>query len=133
MASIDNILDQFKDVAEVKAYAEGQSKIIIELSKKNKKLEDEIKRLNNQIEEYKITEIKTSIKLDTSDEEYIARIQIAMLKKTSDERELTYEESKKVELYTKILKEIDSRRQKQGNEPNFDVPVEDLLRLVKNE
>lgn len=132
MASIDNMLEQFKDIAELKAYAEGQSKTIIELSKKNKKLEDENKKLNSLIEQERLIGVKSSIQSNISDEENIARMQLKLLKTFSDDRELTYEESKKVELYTKIVKEFDNKKNKLPN-TNSEEKLEDLLRLVKND
>lgn len=96
---IDNLSNTFKETAELQEFCTSQQSLIIELSKKIKSLEDERNHLKTMLDSS--IPIYTSITI--SDEENISREQLGRLKKISDERELTLEETKKVDIFTKIL------------------------------
>lgn len=109
MDQIDQMLSDFKEVSEIKLFTEAQHKTIIELSKKIKKLEDENNHLKKLLETS--TPLIDSDKKDliqsqsflTSDEETICVTQLNKLRDVSFERELTLEESRRVEIFSKIL------------------------------
>ncbi len=101
----------FQEYIELKAYSDAQGKTLIEMSKKIKKLEDDNKELKKHL--MNVTPI---IKPDapksafaTTDEETICRQQIYKLKEISMERELTLEETKRLDIYTKILIEVENK------------------------
>lgn len=96
---IDNISNKFKETAELQEFCTSQQSLIIELSKKIKSLEDERNHLKTMLDSS--IPIYTSITI--SDEENISREQLSKLKTISSERELTLEETKKVDIFTKIL------------------------------
>lgn len=134
--SVDKMLEQFKDFAELQVYAQSQYKTIIASSQKIKKLEDEIVHLKKLIESGNIQVIepekKYSALLTSSDEETISKIELNKLKQVSFERELTLEETKKVEIYSKILTNI------RGQQKTFDATSKkmdeaELLKLVDSE
>lgn len=129
--SLDKMLANLKDFAELQAFAESQYKTIIEQSKKISKLEDDKKRLERQVKE------ASSIKPDglqviqtVSDEELICRTQLKLLKEISAERELTLEESKKVDTFTKLLISISSPKKK--DDKSTDLKDDDLIKLLEN-
>lgn len=105
MTAIDKMLQQFKTQPELEAFAKAQQKTIIELTKKNKALETEVKSLKKLTESKIIIPGNEENKIDfsASDEESIARQQLFKLKEISNERELTYEETKRVEIFSKLL------------------------------
>lgn len=109
MDSIDKMLDQFKDMASIQKYADAQYKTILSLSKRIKVLEQENIELKDLLE--KSTPLLNEEKKNfsafqveaSSDEEMIAKVQLARMKEISMDRELTLEEAKRVEIFTKIL------------------------------
>jgi phenylalanine-4-hydroxylase len=134
--SVDKMLEQFKDFAELQVYAQSQYKTIISSSQKIKKLEDEITHLKKLIESGNIVDISSEKKyselLTSSDEETISKIELNKLKHVSFERELTLEETKKVDIYSKILATI------RGQQKTFDATSKkmdesELLKLVDGE
>lgn len=101
--ALDKMLDQFKDLNDLKAFAQAQQKTLIELTKKNKAQEDEIKHLKKLLEGAVPVIQGPKIDFSTNDEETIAREQLYRLKDMSHDRELTLEETRRVEIYAKIL------------------------------
>jgi hypothetical protein len=137
MDSIDKMLEQFKDAASLQKYAEAQYKTILSLSRKVKVLEEENVELKDLLEkstpllqEEKQNFIAYQVEA-SSDEEMIAKVQLARMKEISMGRELTLEEAKRVEIFTKILlskgssSSISIQTQKMNND--------DLLKMLDNE
>lgn len=137
MDSMDKMLEQFKDVASLQKYAEAQYKTILSLSRKVKVLEEENVELKDLLEkstpllqEEKQNFIAYQVEA-SSDEEMIAKVQLARMKEISMDRELTLEETKRVEIFTKILlskgssSSISIQTQKMNND--------DLLKMLDNE
>lgn len=137
MDSIDKMLEQFKDVASLQKYAEAQYKTILSLSKKVKVLEEQNIELKDLLEKSTplLNEEKKNFSVynveASSDEEMIAKVQLARIKEISMDRELTLEEAKRVEIFTKILSSKGNNNsstiqiQKMGND--------DLLKLLEND
>jgi len=100
----DRMIAQFQTLEDLQAFAKAQQKTLIDLTKKLKASEDEIKHLKKLLEGA-VPVINAPAKVDfaSNDEESIAREQLYLLKKISSERELNFEETKKVEIYSKIL------------------------------
>lgn len=137
MDKMDKMLEQFKDFASLQKYAEAQYKTILSLSKKVKTLEEENVELKDLLE--KSTPLLNEEKKNfiayqveaSSDEEIIAKVQLARIKEISMDRELTLEEAKRVEIFTKILttKGTNSSISVQAKQMDND----DLLKLLENE
>lgn len=131
--SIDNMLEQFKDFAELKTYTESQSKTIIELNKKINKIEKENKELKLKLEDSKkqnTIQENTSIVQNISNEEAICNLQLKLLNQTSLERELTMEETRKVEIFSKILAGLKSNKKDDGQEVLKNTDAATLLTLL---
>lgn len=137
MEKMDKMLEQFKDFASLQKYAEAQYKTILSLSKKVKALEEENVELKDLLEKSTPLLVQEKNNLVTyqveasSDEEMIAKVQLARIREISMERELTLEEAKRVEIFTKILsvKGSNSSIAIQTQKMNSD----DLLKMLDNE
>lgn len=98
---------------DLKAFAEAQQKTIIHLTRKIKTLEDENAHLKKLVEQtVPVIKPDNQPALDpqqkgekflTSDQEAICRVQLNKLREISFDRELTLEEAKRVEIFSKIL------------------------------
>lgn len=100
----DKMIDQFKNFDDLSAFARAQQKTLVELTKKNKKYEEEIKHLKKLLEgAVPVIASNKPIEFGANDEESIAREQLFRLKQLSTEKELTLEEAKRVEIFVKIL------------------------------
>ena len=98
------MIDLFQNFEDLKAFANAQQKTLIELTKKNKIYQDEIKHLKKLLEgAVPVINDKPNVDFSANDEESIAREQLFLLKKISNDKELTMEEARKVEIYSKIL------------------------------
>jgi hypothetical protein len=137
MDSMDKMLEQFKDMSSLQKYAEAQYKTILSLSRRVKVLEEENVELKDLLE--KSTPLLNEEKKNfvayqveaSSDEEMIAKVQLARMKEISMDRELTLEEAKRVEIFTKILanKGSNSSIAIQTQKMNSD----DLLKMLDND
>lgn len=131
------MLKQFKDDIELRAYAEAQYTTILELSKKIQKLEEENvglkKLLENStplLEDQKKEFLGYS--LDACNEEIISTIQLNKLKEISFDRELTLEETKRVEIYAKILSNLNAKKTEKQPQTADSLSNEDLLKLASS-
>ena len=122
----DNLTKEFKTIAEYKNFAQAQNETILELSKKIHNLEEEIR--NQKIEKKEVISLDTSI----SNEEMICLTQLRILNESSRERELTLEEAKKVDIFTKILSQINSQKEKGTSDEAGLLSSEELLKIVEN-
>lgn len=108
---IKNLAQSFTDLAELQNYANGQYKLIIDLSKKLNKLEEENKHLKKLLDST-VPNLSNTVPneyLNISDEEGICRAQLKLLRDMAIERELGLDEAKRVEIYTKILNTIKNK------------------------
>lgn len=135
MAAIDKMLDQFKELSDLQAFARAQQKTIVDLTKKNKALEEEVKHLKKLLEStvpiIKVPE-ENKIDFNASDEEAIAREQLFKLKDISKERELTLEETKRVEIYSKILAALKNQQTKPIDVSSRKLSDAELIAALKN-
>lgn len=139
MSSIDQMLNQFKEAEEIRAYAEAQYATILELSKKINKLEEDNKHLKSLLENSTpiLEEQKKELlgyNIDAPNEEIISEIQLNKLKAIALDRELTLEETKKFEIFSKVLANL---KASQGKNKTIEVKAdilstEDLLKLMNN-
>lgn len=131
--SISKTILQYKDMETLQQFAEAQNTTILQLSKKNQRLEDQVKHLE--------TLLKTTVpnissqpngvnEISADDSEYIAIVEIAKLKTFTLKRALTLEESRMFDTYYKILNNIKSKPklEKEVQETS----TENLLALVES-
>jgi len=107
--SINSMFEETKELADIRAFSEAQQKTIIQLTKKVKQLEEERDHLKKLLESTapiiqtaNNTLVQTE-KFLTSDQEAICRVQLTKLRDIALDRELTLEETKKVEIFSKII------------------------------
>lgn len=109
MDKFDEMSKQFKDFIELQEFSQAQHKTIVDLSKKITKLEDENSHLKELLANTaQLTNLDPKpmiVDLGISSEEIISATELRKLKEIciSQHGELTLEQAKKVELYTKIL------------------------------
>ena len=123
MANIDEVYKQFKSTAELQQYCETQYKTILELSKQKQLLEEENRNLKKMLTEGVPFALEKEVNIkyrEFENEEATCLEQIEKLKETSAERELSYEEAKKLDIYTKLLLNI------RENKPKKDDPLKGL-------
>lgn len=135
--SLEKMLDEVKDLAELRVFSEAQQKTIIKLSKKNKELEEEVVHLKKLLEnQTPLIETQSQPivgeKFLTSDQESICRMELNKLKQVSFERELTLEEAKRVDIYSKILNVLENSPKTIKVETKS-IPSQDLMSLVQSE
>ena len=110
--NIDEMSEQFKELADKQFHIEAQHNTIIELSKKINALEterDHLKLLLEQSTPLLDTSNLEGELMGSSNEEMICRAQIAKLNILSSQRDLTLEECRKLEIYAKILNTLQNR------------------------
>lgn len=132
--SIDKMLSELKDINELKKFAEAQNKTILNLSKELKDAKDKTKHLEKLLESTVPSIPKDQNKYEKEDETICIR-QLQILRDLSNERELTYEECKKVDTYSKILQAIHGIKEEEVPKARG-LETNDLLnkiKLIKNE
>jgi hypothetical protein len=107
---------------------DDQFKSIIDLKKKLKLLEEENKSLKNN----SLTMQPLSTDLGISNEEIICRTQIAILKTRALQQELTFEESKKLQIYVDVLDILSSKEKTEDESVKFEKLSNDELLQVLN-
>lgn len=128
--SIDKTVAQYKEFSQLQEFAQAQQTTIIQLSKKIQKLEDERNHLKKLLESTVplIAPVKNE---NENDSEYICTMEISKLRDISTQRELTLEESRRLETYFKILTQINNRPKKEEKEVEK-LSDSEVLKLVEN-
>lgn len=109
----DKMIAQFTTLPELQAFCKAQQKTLIDMTKKLKASDDEIKHLKKLLEgAVPLLNPPAKINFSANDEEQIAREQLFLLKQISAEKELSFEETKKVEIFSKILTAIKDKKPK---------------------
>lgn len=127
----DSMIAQFKSLEDLQAFAKAQQKTLIDITKKLKVSEDKVKHLEKLLQGTVSVIAPAGSKIDfsTNDEESIARQQLYLLKQLSNERELNLEETKRVEIYSKILINLKDKP-KDINIPAKNSTIEQLMATV---
>lgn len=109
------MFEETKELSDLRAFSEAQQKTIVQLTKKIKQLEEEREQLKNQLTTPTVNVPKNiepsgavAEKFLTSDQEAICRTQLMKLREIAFDREMTLEETKKVEIFSKILSSIEN-------------------------
>jgi hypothetical protein len=130
---ISKTILQYKELTQLQEFAEAQNTTILQLSKKNQSLEEKVKHLENILKTTvpTISSLPNGVEdIADDDSEYICLVEIAKLKRFTNERELTLEESRRFDTYYKILNNINSKP-KQEKEVK-ETPTGDLLKIVES-
>lgn len=139
--NIDQLVEQYKTVEELKIFVGSQFKQIMALTKKLKELEDkneELQKKANRPQNLEaVAQINETGNLITpdlkvlNDAKTIAQVQIRKLKEEAFSRELTLEETKKLDIFNKILTEKQEVAKKSEN-PTKVLNEQELLALVQS-
>jgi hypothetical protein len=113
---LDKMVEQFTSIEELQAYSAAQYNTILSLNTKinelNKQLEELSKKNAILSKDLAVASLGTSVdknQFAVSDEEATCTIQIAMIKTNAMQRELTTDETKRLEIYVKTLQVIKGR------------------------
>lgn len=127
--SVDDMFKQFKSDIEKNEYLQAQMSTIAELQRKNKKLQEELNALKEQV---KLPAVPKAPQVSLlSDEEETAQNEIKRLRERSYEKELTLEEAKKLEIYSKILIAKNKKEGDPGEREVKEMQPDALLALVE--
>ena len=128
--NFDQMIKDFKSMVELKKFSEAQHKTIIELTKKINSLQKENETIRDtlKVQNVQLPEIKQDLNAIT-DEEVICRTQLSVLKNKSLLGELTLEEAKKVDIFSKIILSIEQQGKK-TNSTFEQLSNDELLALV---
>lgn len=129
MSTINDLIADMKDLAEVEKFAEKQYQTILELNKKITELNVEIATLKTQLAQAGHGSLHIPGQNEKPSEQMICEVQLALLNQASMQGPLTAEESKKVETYSKILATFRSK-EKAPEKPIERLDSDTLLKLV---
>ena len=136
MDNISKSIQQYKDFESLQQFAEAQQKTIIQISKKIQKIEEERDHLKTLLESSVPLIKKEGEQLGerflTSSEEAICVMQLEKLRDISSARELTLEETRKVEVFSKVLNAV-RNAPKTIEIKNKQMTSEELLALVESD
>jgi uncharacterized protein YydD (DUF2326 family) len=130
---IPKSIQQYKDFKSLQEFACAQNTTILQLSKKVQTLESKLKHAEDLLKTTvpNISSQLPGVKDFTQDDsEYICTVEIAKLKSFTRERELTLEESRKLDTYYKILNNINSKPKVEKEVEKL--PTSELLKLVES-
>lgn len=133
---IKKLIENYKTYEELTFFVESQFKQILNLTKKIKELEDQNTKLKT---EKKLAVVPNDAPVPGTtpnlkvldDAKTVSQVQLRMLKDIAFERELTLEETKKLEIFNKILNQAVDK-----DKPlKVDAKVlkdDDLIKLIEN-
>lgn len=130
---ITQVFQGLTEYAELQAFSNAQTKTILELNKKVNALERECSELRKTIAHVEVESRKEkdkAVSSETMDEQAICEMQLSILRDRSLEGELTLEETKKVEIFARLLMQLRSPSKKQEDLVGK-MDTKDLLRLVE--
>lgn len=132
------MMKSFVDISELRSFCEQQHKTILELTRKLEKINEKNKHLENILQ----TKVPTLVgeyspiiqagRIDEAYEENICKMELKKLHDLSVERVLTYEETKKVDIFTKLLLAI-NQKPKGNIIDTKKKDTDELLRLVSGD
>ncbi len=130
--SIGTFIKEMRQLDELQDFAEAQYRTILDLTKKNHALEEEIKKLKTITGTSEGTEVSPLLgyTLDVPNEQIISEVQIKKLSKIAFARELTLEEAKRLQIFCKILTDLKSGTKKEKDIKADTFDTADLLKLV---
>lgn len=131
MSNIEHIFGK-KTLEQWREFAESQFQVITNLNKELEKIKAEKKHAEYLLTQAAPTAVKSE--QDTvSPEEQICRDQLRILNSSSKDRELTAEECRKVDIYTKLLIQLSNSSGKKKISEIDGLKTEDLLKLVETD
>lgn len=136
--SIDKLAEMYaSDDEDQKVFLEAQRATIISQTKQINEARRKLEELSKQLQELTIenTRLKAlspeSKEMDKEDPETIAIVQLALLRSYAMQRELTLEETKKYEIYTKTLVLIKGKSANEEANSISNISTEELVAAFK--
>lgn len=128
--NINDLIKDFKDFEDIRPYIESQFKTITVLTKENTSLKEEIKHLKSMLmDSVPIIGGQTA---EITNEEQICLTEIKKLKDLTEIQVLTYEDTKKLDIFVKTLKLLREKTKK--SQPDVSgLSEKDLLSSIENE
>lgn len=130
---IDKMAKDFAENSEKDQYIQAQQNTIVKLQRQLNEAKEEIEKLK-ELKTSNIVSINDKpIQLGIgSDQEEICKIQLRMFLDVSKNRELTLEETRKVEIFSKILFGFKNKDDKDKEDTTKKLSSDELLKLVEN-
>lgn len=119
-----------KTLEEWENFAEAQFQVITNLNKEINQLKQEKKHVEELLKS-SVPTLPSATEDTVSPEEQICRDQLRLLNSSSKERELSAEEARKVDVYTKLLISLSNSSGKKKPSEIDHLKNEDLLKLVE--
>lgn len=142
--SVDKLADEYSKTEDDKAaYIKAQTSTIISQTKEINRLKQELEKIAKENERLSMELVQTKAvgsvsgggsegQFDISAEETICVVQLEILKNMAMTRELTLEETKKAEIYTKTLLMIRGKKPVEKEEEKIEkLSNEDLLKMME--
>lgn len=129
MSKIESIFGK-KTLEEWESFAEAQFQVITNLNKEINQLRQEKKQIEELLKT-SVVPLAPTLEDTVSPEEQICRDQLRLLNSVSKERELTSEECRKVDIYTKLVISLSNSTGKKKPSEIDHLKNEDLLKLVE--
>jgi hypothetical protein len=138
--SIDHLADTYASTeSDAKAYQKAQSATIVAqtkeintLRKQKEQLEKEFEKLTMDYVQLKALNPSAAGQFDISDQETIAVVQLAILKNLAIQRELTLEETKKCEIFTKLLIQLRGSKPEEKEDKMEALTNDQLIEMMKS-
>jgi len=129
--------NQFQNYAELTVFSNAQHETISKLNAKINLLEEKEKHLQKLLQDNSIIvgdikDIKDMF-LKCEDPEAISRTQLKILRDRSMQQELSIEETKRVEIYTKILDSVEAKRKDRMKNVSESKSDAELLQLITSD
>jgi len=137
--SIDKLAEVYSgDEDDAKAYQKAQASVVVNLTRQNNELRKKVEELSGKLEQLTIE--NTRLKAFGSgpemekgnDAEQICLIQLALINNYSMQRELTLEECKKAEIFTKTLLLLRGKEEKKETNNIGTLSNEELIEAMKS-
>lgn len=137
--SIDRLADQYTDTdSDAKAYQKAQASTIVAQTRQINEIRKKLEEISRQCEILTIENTKlkalapaSGLEATIADEESICLVQLALINNMSMQRELTLEETKKTEIYSKVLQSIRGKKPEEKEQSIGNLSNEDLLAAMK--
>lgn len=132
MSDTKNVTELQAAFNDLQEYSDNQFRTILDLKKQIDALKIEKKQLQESLEKNipVISNNISNISIGITNEQLVCETQILLLKDHAVTRELTLEETKKFEIYTKVLENIKSKAPKQSDAHVEKMTDDQLLKLV---
>lgn len=130
MPKIEEIFGKFESDDDRESFFQAQMKLINDLTKERDDLNRQVKHLQEAVKKATAQPKVAQPENEKSYQEQICIEQLKLLNSKSQDNELTAEEARKVDIYTKLLIQIQGGTANKPKSAIEKMSTEDLLKLV---